>query len=59
MILAYSQQHSLIDTFMRGAAWTAAKRFIYSLPMPVIGVIAAICLMGYMARKLKIRKRVS
>lgn len=51
-ILVLSQR-SLVDTFMHGAAWYAARRFMSILPLPVIFVVAAAAIFLYFSRKLR------
>lgn len=51
----YRHGGSLIDTFMHGAVWAAARRLMYAVPFPVIVVIAIACIVGYVTRALRRR----
>lgn len=55
IILAYAHAasgHSLVDTFMRSAVWSVARRFINTLPPGVILVVSVLFLGAAALRRL-------
>lgn len=53
IVLAYGHSGSgLIDTFMHGAAWSLARRFVSQIPMPIVIVAGTIIGIMYILRKI-------
>ena len=44
---------NIVDTFIHSAIWSAGRRFIYSIPLPIILIFGAVCVFLFITKKIR------
>lgn len=43
----------IVDTFIHSAVWATARRFIHTIPLPIIVVFGAVCVFIFVMGKIR------